>query len=94
MRTIEKKIYRNFFELVVSGEKNFDIRLNDFDCNEGDILYLREWDPIKKEFTGRFIKKRIIYLTTSDKQNHWSKQEIEERGLLIIGMGDTIEFNL
>ena len=55
MAVIKKKIWPEFFELVESGKKKFELRLNDFDIEEGDVLVLEEWDPKTKEYTGRKI---------------------------------------
>lgn len=58
MAIIEKKIWPRYFELVESGKKRCEVRLADFRIKEGDTLILREWDPKKKEYTGRKIKRK------------------------------------
>ena len=45
---IKKKIWPEFFELVNSRKKNFELRLNDFKVKEGDTIILKEWDPKTK----------------------------------------------
>ncbi len=40
MADIEKKIWPEYFDAVRSGEKNFEIRLADFECKPGDRLIL------------------------------------------------------
>ncbi|GEM_PF-5093819 len=35
---IEKKVQPPYFEAILKGDKNFEVRLNDFECNEGDVL--------------------------------------------------------
>jgi ribosomal protein S17 len=62
MRKIEKKAWPEYFQAIVEGKKNFEVRLADFDCKEGDILVLREWDPKRKEYTGRVIEKKVTYV--------------------------------
>ncbi len=54
---IEKKVWPVYFEKILSGEKNYELRLGDFECNTGDILVLKEWNPETKEYTGRVIEK-------------------------------------
>ena len=49
---IVKKCTKIFFEEILSGKKNFDVRLADFECKEEDILVLKEIDD-NKNFTGR-----------------------------------------
>ncbi|HPO75467.1 MAG TPA: DUF3850 domain-containing protein [Candidatus Pacearchaeota archaeon] len=53
MAIIKKKILPKYFDLVKSGKKKFELRLADFKIKEGDVLILEEWDPKKKEYTGR-----------------------------------------
>ena len=56
---IKKKIWPEYFKLVKSGRKKFELRLADFEIKEGDILVLEEWDPKKKKYTGRRIRKKV-----------------------------------
>lgn len=88
---IKKKIWPEFFEAVKSGKKNFELRLNDFDITEGTILLLEEWNPEKKEYTGRTIEKKVGYvskLKVRDLENlpFYPKGDIEKYGLQIISL--------
>ena len=62
MAIVKKKIWPEYFEEVVSGKKNFEVRLNDFDISEGDTFILEEWDPNTKSYTGRNIEKKVTYV--------------------------------
>ena len=62
MAIVKKKIWPEYFEEVASGKKKFELRLNDFDINEGDTLVLEEWDPNTKSYTGRSIEKKVTYV--------------------------------
>ncbi len=42
-REIHKKISPEYFEKVLSREKTFEYRVNDFECEPGDILVLDEY---------------------------------------------------
>jgi hypothetical protein len=85
MRKIEKKAWPELFEKVKSGEKTFDLRLDDFKCNIGDILILREWDPKRKMYTGRVLEKRITFvLKSKDVLKFWSEEEIAKHGFQVI----------
>lgn len=44
MTTINKKVWREYFEKIISGNKKLELRLADFEVNEGDTLVLEEWD--------------------------------------------------
>lgn len=87
MKTIQKKIWPEYFEAIVSGKKKYELRLNDFDIEEGDVLLLEEWDPETKEYTGRKIEKKVTYVGKfrTDKL-FWPEQEIQEKGLQIISL--------
>lgn len=82
---IEKKVQPPYFEAILKGDKNFEVRLNDFECNEGDILALREWDSEKKDYTGRTLEKKVTCIVKTRDLRFWNKEEIEEKGYQIIG---------
>ncbi len=84
MAVIKKKTSPKYFELIKSGEKKFELRLADFRIKKGDILTLREWNPKKKEYTGREIKKKVKYVFKFNLNNFGQKKEIEKRGLYVI----------
>lgn len=84
MAIIKKKIPPDYFELVQSGKKRFELRLNDFNIKEGDTLVLEEWDPKTKEYTGRKIEKEIDYVLSFNLNKFNQEEEIKEKGILII----------
>lgn len=85
MTKIEKKTWPEMFEKILSGQKTFDTRLDDFKIKNGDILVLREYNPIKKEYTGRIIEKKVTFILKTKDQKFWSNKDIEKFGLQIIG---------
>ena len=82
---IEKKTRPEYFEKVMSGEKSFDLRLGDFECKPGDVLVLKEWDPKLKNYTGRVIEKKVIYVLKTKTQEFWPREDIEKYGFQVIG---------
>ncbi len=89
MAKIEKRVWPEYFEKIISGDKTFEVRLADWRCDEGDILVLKEFNPKTKEYTGREVEKKITYiLKTKGIENWgmWTKEEIEKFGLQIIGL--------
>ena len=86
---IKKKIWPEYFDDLSSGKKKFDLRLNDFEINEGDILLLEEWDPKTREYTGRKIEKKVTYVGKFmiDKL-FWPELEIKEKGIQIISLAE------
>lgn len=73
-----------YFQKIVDGKKTYELRLADWECQEGDILVLKEWDPDSKEYTGRVIEKEVTYVEKTKDLTYWSKEEIEKHGFQII----------
>jgi len=84
MAVIKKKTWSEIFELVLSEEKKFDLRVDDFDVKVGDILVLEEYDPETKKYTGRKIEKKIGYVLKFKLDDFGQKKEIDEKGLQVI----------
>jgi len=84
MRRIEKKTVPDLFEKVLNGEKNFDLRIAEFECEVGDVLVLREWDPEMKEYTGRQIEKTVTFVMKTKDLRFWSQEDIAELGFLVM----------
>lgn len=61
MATHKIKILPEFFKAVEEGRKPFEIRNNDRNYHEGDIVVLQEW--AFGYYTGNQISKKIGYVT-------------------------------
>jgi len=83
---IKKKIWPKYFKDIKSGKKNFELRLADFKCKSGDVLVLREWDPKKKEYTGRQTRKKAKYVLKTKDLTFWPKRDTEKYGFQIIAL--------
>lgn len=81
---IEKKIWPEFFQRILSREKTFELRLADFACNKGDTLLLREWDPETKQYTGRFLEKTVTYILKTKEVTFWPTEDVQQFGFQII----------
>ncbi len=84
MAIIKKKIWPKYFELVKSGKKKFELRLADFKIRVGDTLIFEEWNPKRKEYTSRKIKKKVKYVLKFNLNDFGQKKEIEKKGLYVI----------
>ncbi len=82
---IEKKVWPEYFQKIIDGDKTFELRLADFKCSPGDILILREWDPKTKKYTGRIIEKKVTYVIKTKNIKFWSDEDIKRYGFQIIG---------
>ncbi|MBI4406571.1 DUF3850 domain-containing protein [Candidatus Micrarchaeota archaeon] len=81
---IEKKIWPQSFEKILRGEKTFELRLADWECNVGDVLVLREWNPETKQYTDRSVEKTVTYVLKTKEQPFFSKQDVEKYGFQVI----------
>lgn len=84
MATIHKKVWKEYFEKIISGKKKFELRLADFDVNEGDTLILEERDKDKQEYTGRKIETTTTYILKTKDVSFWSQEDIDKYGFQII----------
>jgi len=82
---IEKKCWPEEFQKVLSGEKNFELRLADWECKEGDVLVLREWDPKTESYTGRAVEKKVKCVVKTMGQKWFSEEDIKKHGWQVIG---------
>ena len=58
----ELKTSPDYFSDVCRGVKKFEVRYNDRCFEVGDRLYLREFDGITQNYTGRVKHKNITYI--------------------------------
>lgn len=72
MKTHDLKTWPKYFDKLLDGSKQFEIRKNDRGFEVGDTLNLREWDPhairewstgYRGEYTGRNMRVEVTYLT-------------------------------
>lgn len=80
----EKKIYPEYFQKIIVGEKNFELRLADWECQAGDILVLREWDPLMQTYTGRSLEKTVTYVLKTKDVKLYPPEAVEKFGYQII----------
>ncbi len=89
MQTIEKKVWPEYFQQILEGKKTFEVRLNDFEIEEGDTLVLREWDPATKNYTGRHLSRTVGYVgkwKIDDLTKFWPREEIDRKGIQVISL--------
>ena len=84
MVVIEKKVWPEFFQKIADGKKTFELRLADFECNTGDTLLLKEWDPEAKEYTGKALEKKVTYVLKTKDAKFWPREDVEKYGLQVI----------
>lgn len=78
MKAHELKIGSKYFEAVKDGRKKFEIRNNNRNYQEGDVLILREYDPFTQLFSGEAIKVEVTYMTDYAQQDDYVVLGIEE----------------
>ena len=87
MAIIHKKIWPDYFNAIQDGSKKFEIRLADSDIREGDTLMLEEFDPKKKEYTGRNMQKKCARVHKMDLTKFWTVEQIKKNGIYVIELG-------
>lgn len=80
---IRKKITPEFYKLVKSGTKKFELRLADFKIKKGDTLILVEYNA-KRRPTGREIKHKVKYVLKFKLNDFGQEKEIKKHGLYVI----------
>ena len=62
----ELKTWSSFYQAISDGFKKFEIRKNDRDFKVGDVLVLREYQPMQERYTGKSIKVRVEYILNGE----------------------------
>lgn len=85
---IEKKTWPEMFQKILDGEKTFDLRVADFEVEEGDILVLREFDPKTNQYTGRSVEKTISFVLRTNKLNFYDQDDVKKYGFVVMSLAD------
>ncbi len=85
-KTIEKKILPEYFDLIERGEKTYELRLADWNCEPGDTLVLVEIDNDTKQLTGRSLTRKVGFVGRTKDFDFWTKEEVDEHGYQIISL--------
>lgn len=56
------KVHPAPFQQLWTGEKTFELRLNDRGFEVGDVVHLQEWSPETKTYSGRGLLRRITHM--------------------------------
>lgn len=79
------KCWPEYFELITSGVKTFELRKNDRNFQESDTIQLMEWDNKKQIFTAMQIDLIITYVLKGAKKEDPNYFGIED-GYVILGI--------
>ena len=58
----ELKIYPEYYKQILLGLKKVEIRLNDRNYQENDLLILNEFDPKTERYTGSQLKRKVYFI--------------------------------
>lgn len=72
----ELKTWPDYYVHLLDGTKTFEYRRNDRDFRVGDVLYLREWEPLAWDgaaptlgrYTGRSMCRRVTYMLNTSQE--------------------------
>jgi len=74
-RVHELKTWPDYYRHLLDGTKTFEYRRDDRGFRIGDVLHLREWEPLAWDagsptigrYTGREMRRRVIYILNASK---------------------------
>ncbi|NCO23441.1 RNA-binding protein [bacterium (Candidatus Moisslbacteria) CG12_big_fil_rev_8_21_14_0_65_36_11] len=90
---IFKKVQHEYFEALLEGRKQFEIRLADFKYKSGDTLVLLEQKPGKQELSGRKLECEILFtINTKTTEKFWPKKQINRYGLAVLSLRRKFRF--
>ena len=92
MTTIIKKVFSEHFFKILTKDKLFEIRLADFEINDGDTLILRERTDNK--YTGNQITAMVSCVYKLNELKYWTPDQISRFGLQVIGFEPDFEFGV
>ncbi|CAM2902826.1 DUF3850 domain-containing protein [Flavobacterium frigoris] len=58
----ELKIYPEHYRNVLLGLKKVEVRLNNRNYQENDLLLLNEYDPNKQKYTGGQVIRKVDFI--------------------------------
>ena len=87
MATHDLKTWPKYFTAVLAGDKPFEIRRNDRDFCSGDLVRLREWDPVTEKYTGRVLV-RLITCVTNAADLDAKDERVFHPAYVVLGLGE------
>jgi len=78
----ELKTWPEYFQLMVRDEKSFELRKNDRGFLAGHKLLLREYNNETEKYTGRILRRNIIYVLQGKEAEVFGLKE----GFCIMGL--------
>ena len=87
MAIIEMKLPIKYFEK--DRDNRLEARLARFELQKGDAIRFREYDEVKKEYTGRYYDRRVNdFHHIGNAVKYWSQADLEKYGLYILDLGE------
>jgi hypothetical protein len=90
MSEVHKKVLSQYFDEILAGKKTFELRLADWECNEGDVLVLDEINTETKQPTGRSVRKRVGYVLHTRDLHLFSEEDVDRFGYQVISLLDEV----
>ena len=84
MAVVRKKLWPKWFTRMKKEKRNAELRLADFKIKKGDILILEEWDPKKKEYTGKMLRKKVKKVIRLNLLDFYTAKDLKKYGCYLI----------
>lgn len=78
----ELKTWPEYFQLIASGKKPFELRKNDRGFLTGHALLLREYDKDTNIYTGRVLHRKITYVLKGEEAEAFGLK----KGFCVMGL--------
>lgn len=82
----ELKIWPEYFEAVVLGQKRFELRVDDRGFKVGDRLKLKEWEPLTESYSGYYAIVSVTYIVRS---LAWLQPNVVALSITVLETGET-----
>ena len=90
-RLISKKVLASYYHQLVVGQKTFECRFADWDCQPGDRLRLIEVDDQTRQPTGRQLECTAGSIVKTKQLDFWPKSAVDQFGYQVISVLDVRE---
>lgn len=90
---INKKVQHQYFEALLEGRKQFEVRLADFKYKPGDTLVLLEQKKGSRKLSGRKLECEVLFtINTKIAEKFWPKKKIDKYGLAVLSLRRKFKF--
>ena len=87
MAVVEKQLWPQAFQSILEGATSHEFRSENGEIAAGDVLRLRELDPVHGDYTGRELQRRarqVCRFRPGESKNPVSTEEIAQPAIQLV----------